>query len=160
MGSLDAPLANSGAILVQPTVNSVWVYIPVKAMKPSLMHAFLILSIAFLSACGGDGDDGRIRNSQNVDGAADHLSEAFAGSDSALQKHAKAASEAMRKKKYRDALISLQEIKLSGKVKDVNEGIAVRDSLINLEQELIYAMEDGDPNAAKAYQLLKRVNQN
>ena len=66
----------------------------------------------------------------------------------------------MRKKKYRDALISLQEIKLSGKVKDVNEGIAVRDSLINLEQELIYAMEDGDPNAAKAYQLLKRVNQN
>ena len=73
---------------------------------------------------------------------------------------AKAASEAMRKKKYRDALISLQEIKLSGKVKDVNEGIAVRDSLINLEQELIYAMEDGDPNAAKAYQLLKRVNQN
>jgi len=32
--------------------------------------------------------------------------------------------------------------------------------LINLEQELIYAMEDGDPNAAKAYQLLKRVNQN
>ena len=60
----------------------------------------------------------------------------------------------------RDALISLQEIKLSGKVKDVNEGIAVRDSLINLEQELIYAMEDGDPNAAKAYQLLKRVNQN
>ena len=113
----------------------------------------------FWRACGGDGDDGRIRNSQNVDGAADHLSEAFAGSDSALQKHAKAASEAMRKK-TRDALISLQEIKLSGKVKDVNEGIAVRDSLINLEQELIYAMEDGDPNAAKAYQLLKRVNQN
>lgn len=66
----------------------------------------------------------------------------------------------MRKKKYRDALIALQEIKQSGKVKDVNEGIAVRDSLINLEQELIYAMEDGDPNAEKAYQLLKRVNRN
>jgi len=25
---------------------------------------------------------------------------------------------------------------------------------------LIYAMEDGDPNAEKAYQLLKRVNRN
>ena len=160
MGSLDAPLENFGAILVQPTVNSVWIHTLARAMQLSLIHTFFILSIAFFSACGGDGDDGRIRNSQNVDGAADHLSEAFAGSDSSLQKHAKAASEAMRKKKYRDALISLQEIKLSGKVKDVNEGIAVRDSLINLEQELIYAMEDGDPNAAKAYQLLKRVNLN
>lgn len=132
---------------------------PLLNMKIPCAWILSILLFA-LPGCGDGSDDGGIRNSQNVEGAADHLSEAFANSDSALQKHAKSASEAMRKKKYRDALIALQEIKQSGKVKDVNEGIAVRDSLINLEQELIYAMEDGDPNAEKAYQLLKRVNRN
>ena len=69
-------------------------------------------------------------------------------------------SNAMHKKKYRTALISLQEIKLSGEVGSAKEGMAVRDSLVNLEEELIYAIENGDKNAQKTYDLLKRVNRN
>jgi hypothetical protein len=132
-----------------------------KDFMKQLIFGLLSLSIFLLMAgCDADGDSGSLRNSQSVDGAADHLTDAFDGSSAKLKKHAQAASDAMRKKKYKSALISIQEIKLSGQVGSVSEGVAVRDSLINLEQELIGAMEDGDPNAAKSYQLLKRINQN
>jgi len=119
----------------------------------------VLLLSAVLSGCGG-GEDGGLQSSKSVDGAADHLADAFSDSNAALKKHAKEASDAMRKKKYRTALISIQEIKLSGQVSSVKEGAAVRDSLVNLEEELIYAIEDGDPNAAKTYELLKRINRN
>jgi hypothetical protein len=110
--------------------------------------------------CGmGEKDEGW-RTSDSVDGAADHLSDAFNDSSDNLKKHAKEASNAMHKKKYRTALISLQEIKLSGEVGSAKEGMAVRDSLVNLEEELIYAIENGDKNAQKTYDLLKRVNRN
>lgn len=120
----------------------------------------LIAACAFLMGCGkGEKDEGW-RTSDSVDGAANHLNDAFADSSSNLKKHATEASNAMQKKKYRSALISLQEIKLSGEVESAKEGMAVRDSLVNLEEELIYAIENGDKNAQKTYDLLKRVNRN
>ena len=75
----------------------------------------------------GEKDEGW-RTSDSVDGAADHLSDAFNESSNNLKKHANEASKAMQKKKYRSALISLQEIKLSGEVESAKEGMAVRDS--------------------------------
>jgi len=108
----------------------------------------------------GDSDDGKLHSSKSVDEAADYLSDAFSGSNAKLQGHAKEASEHMKKKRYRKALISIQEIKLSGEVSTMKEGAAVRDSLINLEEELIYAIQSGDKNAQQAYDLLKRVNRN
>lgn len=108
----------------------------------------------------GDSDDGKLHSSKSVDEAADYLGDAFSDSNAKLKGHAKEASEHMKKKRYRKALISIQEIKLSGEVSTMQEGAAVRDSLVNLEEELIYAIESGDKNAQAAYDLLKRVNRN
>ncbi len=108
----------------------------------------------------GDSDDGKLHSSKSVDEAADYLGDAFSNSNAKLKGHAKEASEHMKKKRYRKALISIQEIKLSGEVSTMQEGAAVRDSLVNLEEELIYAIESGDKNAQAAYDLLKRVNRN
>lgn len=108
----------------------------------------------------GDSDDGKLHSSESVDEAADYLSDAFSDANAKLKGHAVEASEHMKKKRYRKALISIQEIKLSGQVSTVKEGAAVRDSLVNLEEELIYAIESGDKNAQQAYDLLKRVNRN
>jgi len=132
-----------------------------RAKTPGEISVFiLIAACAFLMGCGtGEKDEGW-RTSDSVDGAANHLNDAFADSSSNLKKHATEASNAMQKKKYRSALISLQEIKLSGEVESAKEGMAVRDSLVNLEEELIYAIENGDKNAQKTYDLLKRVNRN
>ncbi|MBT5927739.1 MAG: hypothetical protein HOH33_14085 [Verrucomicrobia bacterium] len=130
-----------------------------KAISIFKRHVSLTL-LMLAMGCGGGSEGGGLRNSKTVEGAADHLVEAFDGSSVQLKKHARSASESMRKGKYRAALISIQEIKLSGEVAHFEEGAAVRDSLVNLEEELIYGMENGDPNAAKTYELLKRVNRN
>ena len=134
-------------------------------MKTALIYEkatllVMVLVCALFAGCGMGEEDEGWRTSKSVDGAADHLSDAFVDSNNNLKKHAKDASEAMRKKKYRSALISLQEIKLSGEVGSAKEGMAVRDSLVNLEEELIYAIENGDPNAQKTYDLLKKINRN
>lgn len=124
------------------------------------VSCWVAILLCFWAVGCGDSDDGKLHSSESVDEAADYLSDSFANSNSKLKKHARDASENMKKKKYRAALISIQEIKLSGEVSTLQEGAAVRDSLINLEEELIYAIQSGDKNAQQAYNLLKRVNQN
>ncbi len=112
----------------------------------------------FLAACGGS-DDGNIRTSKTPEAAADHLSEAFAGADSDSMKHADIASKAIKKGQFQKALYAIETIKAKPDV-NFDQGVAINDSLINLEQELIYRAEDGDKKAIAAYELLKRINRN
>lgn len=126
-------------------------------MKHLKNSALAILASLALIGCGSD--DGAIRHSSDPQEAADHLSDAFAGADAEARKTAGIASDAIKKGQYQKALYAIETIK---KRPDVNfdQGVAVRDSLVNLEEELIYRMRDGDPKAKQAYQLLKRINQN
>lgn len=129
-------------------------------MKISHLTHFSICLLLCLATVGcGDSDDGRLRQSKNVEGAADHLSDAFDGADSETQKNAGIASQAIKKGQFQKALYAIETIKAKPDV-TFDQGAAVRDSLINLERELIYRVEDGDPKAIAAYELLKRINRN
>ncbi len=112
--------------------------------------------ICILSGCGGNEE--RLRSSGTPVEAADHLTEAFENASAQTKKNAGIASEAMRKGEYGKALVALESVKNSSPT--FEQGIAVNDSLISLEHELISQMANGDPNARQAYQILKRVNQN
>ena len=107
----------------------------------------------------GDADDGRIRESGSPAEAADHLSDAFANADKETQKNAGIASAAIKRGEFQKALYAIETIKKKPDV-DFDQGVAINDSLINLERELIYRVEDGDPKAIRAYELLKRINRN
>ncbi len=76
-----------------------------------------------------------------------------------MQKNADIASKAIKKGQFGKALYAIETIKKAPEV-SFDQGVAINDSLVNLEAELIYRMEDGDPKAKEAYQMLKRINRN
>lgn len=125
--------------------------------KIKLLGICLFLSVAMVGC--GESDDGLLRQSKSVDGAADHLSDAFKGADSESLKNAGIASAAIKKGQFQKALYAIETIKAKPDV-SFDQGVAINDSLINLERELIYRVEDGDPKAIAAYELLKRINRN
>ncbi len=115
--------------------------------------------VAFIAVACGSSDDGLLRTSDSPVEAADHLSDAFKGADKDSQKNASIASEAIKKGQFQKALYAIETIKAKPDV-SFDQGVAINDSLVNLERELIYRVEDGDPKAIKAYEMLKRINRN
>ncbi len=124
----------------------------IKGFAASLIIALVVIG------CGGS-DDGLLRTSSNPEEAADHLSDAFDGADQDSQKNASIASQAIKKGQFQKALYAIETIKAKPDV-SFDQGVAINDSLVNLERELIYRVEDGDPKAIAAYELLKRINRN
>lgn len=122
-------------------------------MKPF----FTIFFIAFFTACGSS-NEGQIRRSSSPEKAADHLTEAFDKADGQTRKMAQDASDALKKGQYKKAVMAIEGIKRSPNV-TFEQGVAVRDSVVNLEAELISQMEE-DPKARAAYEMLKRINRN
>lgn len=91
--------------------------------------------------------------------AASQVEQAFAESDAKTKSLATAVSEALRKNDYENAVVSLQTIR-------ANDGItpeqrtAIYGSAVTLEARLISAMQAGDKNAERAYELLKTLKRN
>ena len=119
----------------------------------------ITLFVSLLLVACGDTDDGHIRTSKSPEAAADHLSDAFSGADSDSMKNASIASKAIKKGQFQKALYAIETIKAKPDV-SFDQGVAINDSLVNLERELIYRAEDGDKKAIAAYELLKRINRN
>lgn len=91
--------------------------------------------------------------------AASQLDQAFAGANAQVKSRASAASQALQTADYEKAVTSLQTIKQQENL-TVDQGMAVHNSMISLEQKLISAMEAGDENAKRAYEQLKRSRRN
>ena len=116
------------------------------------------LGVALILVVGGcsksDGDSGKII-ATNPKEAASQLERAFANSNPDAKKNADVASEALRKGDYERAVVSLQAIRSGGNI-TLEQGVAIHSSVVALESKLITAMESGDENAKKAYELLKQ----
>lgn len=70
------------------------------------------------------------------------------------------ASEALREGNYEKAVVALQTTRQSATPLTFDQGMAVQNSLISLEQHLINAAANGDANAQRAYDLLKKSKRN
>jgi hypothetical protein len=91
--------------------------------------------------------------------AAAQLQAAFTGAASEVRNTAQAASEAMRTADYEKAIQSIQTIKSRHNL-TYDQGLAVYNSERALEATLIMGMNAGDPNAKRAYELLKKSRRN
>lgn len=91
--------------------------------------------------------------------AASQLEQAFSNADAARKQAATAASEAMVRGDYEKAVVSLQ-VARGGADVTVEQGLAVHSSSVMLESRLISAIQAGDKNAERAYQLLKALKRN
>jgi len=111
--------------------------------------------ILVLGGCSNsDGDSGKITTTTPKE-AASQLERVFANSNPDAKKNADIVSEALRKGDYEKAVVSLQAIR-SGSNITLEQGVAIHGSVVALEGKLITAMESGDENAKKAYELLKQ----
>ncbi|HNU52159.1 MAG TPA: hypothetical protein PKJ98_14815 [Verrucomicrobiota bacterium] len=100
-----------------------------------------------------------VRVARNPKEAASQLEAAFQESQAEIRESALAASEAMRQQRYEQAVVSLQTVKAQENV-TFDQGMAIHSSMVTLESELIRAIESGDPNARRAYELLKAMKRN
>jgi hypothetical protein len=91
--------------------------------------------------------------------AASNLEQAFANSSDEVKEKAGIASDALRKGDYERAVVSLQAVSSTPGI-TLEQGLAIHSSVMTMEDTLIRAMESGDENAKRAYQLLKQMKRN
>lgn len=130
-------------------------------MKPPLnfLLARAIMSslgvLLILCACGHN-PDADLKLASSPADAASQLEKAFERAETKLKASAAAASEAMRKGEYEKAILSLQTIR-SGPPVSFDQGLAIHSSTVAMEAKLVRAVEAGDKNAQRAYELLKAL---
>ena len=104
-------------------------------------------------------DDGRIEATSPKE-AASSLEQAFQNAAAPVQDNVRLVSDAMRRGEYDKAVLSLQAVKeQSGKV-TVDQGMAVHGAMVSMESQLIQAIQSGDANAVRAYELLRATKRN
>jgi hypothetical protein len=133
-------------------------------MKGQLIRALLARATApmalFLAAgCHPSEDAANAAAQQHPNVAASQLQQVFQTAAPADKQYAETASEAMRKGEYEKAVVSLQAIG-SGTNITFEQGLAIHNSVVAMEANLIRAMESGDENAKRAYQLLRELKRN
>jgi hypothetical protein len=66
------------------------------------------------------------------------------------------ASQALRQGQFDQAVVNLQVVRNSEAL-TLDQGLAVHSSVVAMEQALLSRVEAGDPNARRAYELLKAL---
>lgn len=121
-------------------------------MKRALLLFSLASACVLLPGCSRSNEEMPL--AKTPEQAASQIEDAFAGANATTRQVAAAASEAMRKGEYEKAIVSLETVKSATNV-TLDQGFAIHSSTVALEQRLISAMEAGDKNAERAYQMLK-----
>ena len=120
----------------------------------------LIAVVALSAFCGcGKSPEAEAGMARTPEQAASHMEQAFADSDAKTKDLAAALSESLRKSEYENAVVALQTIRGNDEITP-DQRIAIYGSAVTLEARLISAIESGDKNAERAYQLLKTLKKN
>ena len=112
-----------------------------------------------LSACSKKDESGAAAQPLKPKEAATQLQQAFVSSAPEVQTTVNTASEALRKAEYETAVQSLYAVRSRPNL-TFEQGIAIHNSMVSLEANLIRGVESGDPNAKRAYDLLKKMRRN
>jgi hypothetical protein len=125
---------------------------------PPLLAIAITLTTAILpSGCGGSGDESA--DVPTPGEAAAQIDEAFTSAEPELQQNMRVATEALREGKFEQAVVALQVTRSTTNL-TLDQGLAVHQSMVALEQHLINAAANGDAEAQRAYDLLKRAKRN
>ena len=109
--------------------------------------------------CGKSATEAERPVPRNPREAASQIEQAFVQAPPEIKQVSGAASDAMQKGDYEKAVVSLHVLQ-GGKGITLEQGLAIHNSMVALEGRLISAVESGDPNAKRAYQLLKELKRN
>ena len=112
-----------------------------------------------LGACRKSDEDQAYKAVRTPKEAAAQLEQAFADASPDAKQNAGLAAQAMRSGDYEKAVMSLQALRRSGSV-NLQQGLAIQGTIVALETTLIEAMDAGNANAKRAYELLKQMKRN
>ena len=87
--------------------------------------------------------------------AATELQHAFVNARPEVQKPVQEAAQALQSANYEQAIKSLETVRVRPGLTP-EQNMAIHNSSRSLETRLIAAMEAGDPNAKRAYEMLKK----
>lgn len=121
-----------------------------------LLSALLALTTP---GCGRSDRGGSLADApppENPVQAAAQLEQVFTAAPPELKATVQAASTAMRSGDYEQAVAALIVVRAAGQ-QSMEQGIAIHNSTVALEHRLIAGIQAGDPNAKRAYDLLKRM---
>lgn len=123
-----------------------------------LSTVFVVSAMLAFTGCSKspDAEAGMARTPEQ---AASQVDQAFSSADAKMKELASATSEALRKNEYENAVVSIQTIRANQEITD-DQRMAIYSSSVSLEAKLISAMQAGDKNAERAYQLLKALKKN
>src|SRR5262245_12048313 len=119
----------------------------------------LVVLMLCESGCKKSAEEALVTPPKNERQAATQIEQVFQSAPVEIKQSATVASSAMRSGDYEKAVVSLVATRESGKLTP-EQGIAVHNSMVTMEMNLIRAMEAGDPKAKKAYETLKRLKRN
>lgn len=125
----------------------------------SLLPALsLTLALTLFVGCGGSGskEEADAKLPETPKQAATQIEQTFASAPAETQNAAQAAAEAIVAKEYEKAVVSLEVLRKQP-ASTPDQGMAVHGYMVQLEGQLIQAMEAGDPKARAAYELLKNL---
>lgn len=118
----------------------------------------LLVGCVALTACKRASDEPRIET-KNPKVAASQLQQAFSDAPPEIAECANAAAQAMQAGDYERAITSLETVRGQENL-TLEQGMAVHSSIVSMEAKLIQAIQAGDPNAKRAYELLKALKRN
>ena len=122
----------------------------------------MVIALALLpwvNACKKSAEEALVTPPKNTREAATQLEQVFEQSPVEIKQSANVASTAIRGGDYEKAVVSLMAVRESGKLTP-EQGIAIHNSMVTMEMNLIRLMEAGDPKAKKAYETLKKLKRN
>lgn len=112
-----------------------------------------------LAATGCSKPDADIAAQASPKAAADQIDAAFTAAEPEIQQNMTAASSALREGEYEKAVVALQVTRDATNL-TLDQGMAVHNSMVALEANLIQAAANGDAKAQRAYDLLKKSKRN
>ena len=112
-----------------------------------------------ISGCSKSDEQGSLPVPENPTEAATQVEQVFQSAPPEVMKAVQVASEGLREGDYEKAALSLQAIRSQQNL-TFEQGMAVYNSMVTVEAEMIAAMQAGDPQAKQAYERLKRIKRN
>lgn len=129
-------------------------------MKATQAIPLLLAGSLLLCGCGKSKEDAAVSATPPKPAeAANQIQQAFQSAAPQVKSQAEAYSESLRAANYEKAVQDLQTIKARANL-TLDQGMVIYNSERSLEARLIAGVAAGDPNAIRAYELLKKQRRN
>ena len=125
-------------------------------MKAALRNFAMVSAGAILLCACGKTEGAAVSSPQQ---AVTRVQEAYSGADATTKQVITSMSDAVNKGDYEQAVVSLTTLRSVPATTPEQQG-AVIDSARAIEAKLLRAIEAGDKNAERAYQLMKEMKRN